>query len=107
MTATKRTLKQKTQRAARGIWHAATENGMGHRWLIAASLCAIWALIWWALAWWVLPLGMPRIARFGLGVSVMLAIFWFVGPLRYSVRYLVADFLIWRRNKRTKREDQK
>ena len=100
MAATKRPLKKEIQRASRGIWHAATENGMGSRWVTALALTALWGVIWWALAWWVLPLGMPRLLRFGLGLSGMLGIFWFVGPLRYSVRYLWADFRIARRNKR-------
>lgn len=99
-TAMKRPLRQQIQRAKRGIWHAATENGAANRWVTALSLTVLWFITWWALGWWVFPLDMPQLVRFGIGMSVELPIFWFLGPLGYGIRYLLADFRIWRRNRR-------
>lgn len=88
------------RQAARGIWRVSTENGMASRWVTAAALSALWMVVWWAVSWVFIP-PMPHLLHYAISLIPALAIFWFIGPTGYGIRYLVADWRIWRRRRKS------
>ena len=87
------------RRAVRGIWRAATENGMASRWGTASALCVLWVVLWWGLQWFILP-PLPGSVRLIISISVTIGIFWRFGPTGYGVRWLIADWRISRRRRK-------
>lgn len=85
-------------RAARVMWRCTTESGIPRRWAMAFCLCALWMAAGWALALWVLP-PIPVLWWRIVNEAVFVGVSWWPGPLRYYIRYLLADWRIYRRNR--------